>query len=328
MIHVFDIELEELDDCVDEFLAKNTSLVDQCRQLLLRVHSHKTHHNYAKTLGTGLAGAGGLALIGGVALTPFTAGLSLIVTLGGAVATAAGTATTLGTDLVDHVITKRFFEALHALATERNESAQRLAAKLSAFDAALKKRFRLNRVNDVFDDGFGFVTLIQLLSKDSLAVYRMGAESLKLLDAIKQYHAIQAAKAATDMAGGGVAVLHTIGQTLTAGATHAFGTTLRTAGATTGKLVLSGGVAALGLVLTVADAMFLVKDWHKAHPTVEAIDALIKDLETDHQLIESIHTMITTALKADVVDNQLIDDIIKAILTKSTPKEVKDNEFD
>ncbi|CAG2119149.1 unnamed protein product [Medioppia subpectinata] len=73
---------------------------------------------------------------------------------------------------------------------------------------------------------------------------------------------IQTAKAATDMAGGGVAVLHTIGQTLTAGATHAFGTTLRTAGATT------------------------------------------------------------------VVDNQLIDDIIKAILTKSAPKEVEDNEFD
>jgi hypothetical protein len=97
----------------------------------------------------------------------------------------------------------------------------------------------------------------------------------------------------------------------------------KTAVPSTGKLVLRGGTAALGLLFTVVDAVVLVQDWNKAHPTVEAINGLVEDLESDSKLIQSIHTMITTAFNADLINDEFIDEILNAIdCTGSCPPEV------
>jgi len=166
--------------------------------LLSRVNRHKTNSQIAKSVGTGVSGVGAIALISGIALTPFTGGLSIpvsaILGFGGGAATAMGTVTTVGTDVVDYFVSKKFFARLSRLAAERNTSAVALSQKLSQFDISLKRTYGLNRVNDVFDEGLGFVTLINLLTKSTTSAYRMGTNSIKLIDAVKEYNAIKVAK--------------------------------------------------------------------------------------------------------------------------------------
>lgn len=77
-----------------------TSTIDECAD---KLDSVTTDIGITKTVGGSAAIIGGTAMVGGLVLAPFTAGTSLLLTVGGAVTSVLGGATTLTANIVDQV---------------------------------------------------------------------------------------------------------------------------------------------------------------------------------------------------------------------------------
>ncbi|CAG2107941.1 unnamed protein product [Medioppia subpectinata] len=311
-VRQLDEELEALNECVHEFWLKNSSLVESCEELLARVNRHKRRTNIAKSVATGVSGVGGLALVGGVALAPFTGGLSTVLTVGGGATTAAAAVTTIGADVGDYFRSRGFYQRLRAMADSRNACAVRLSRKLAEFDVSLRDAFGLNRANQVSGDGLGVGRGVELMYKSSVGFYKMGNNAVKLMDAVQEFRAFRVAKS-VKTAEQSASASQKMGKSVVSLLPTETNAVVKSAVPATGKLALKGGMAAFTLALTVVDAVYLVRDWNKAHPTVEAINGLITDLESDHKTIQSIHAMIKRAFSDDVLDDQLIDEILNAI---------------
>ncbi|XP_054160082.1 uncharacterized protein LOC128958292 [Oppia nitens] len=293
------LELDDLNDCLHEFWLKNDLLLTRCRQLLARAISHKSNTNIAKSFGTGIGGAGALAMAAGVGLAPFTAGVSTIVTLGGAVSTAVGAMTVYGTDANDYWFNREVHAELRELATDRNVSADRLFDELSHYDVDLNRYDSLeDKSRPVGDDDDSLVKFLQYVANGSLTACKVGDNTVKLVDAIKEYRTLKTTKELAQS----VDVVHkagySVGQLLTikAHGLSAIAAATRTAAPTIGMLALKSASAASGLLFTFIDVVTLMKDWDKQPPTVDEINSLVDDLNRDSALIITISAMMASAL--------------------------------
>ncbi|XP_054161398.1 uncharacterized protein LOC128959466 [Oppia nitens] len=317
-------ELDELNDAVNEFWLTTDRLVTECRQQLDRIVRHKSRCNIAKSVGTGVGGVGSVAVVVGVGLTPFTAGLSALVSLGGGITAALGAVTTIGTEAGDYFRQRAFHRNLVNVATERNQSAERLAKKLAAFDQFLGRKYgqSLEEKHEVIGDdnqqsmGPNIVKLVQVLANGSMNVYKIGEKSVKLANNVKEFRVMRAAKTVKD----DIAIVGKVGQNIgtlasaeTKGVSGLISSATKATVPSAGKLALRGASAAVGIVFTVIDVVSLVKDWNRNHPSATAVECLIDDLLEDMDVVKTLNDVIVAwnhslILSEYYSDEDIIDD--------------------
>ena len=95
MVSVLGCSIEQYED----YLKQCVSISNKCADTLDEVIKDV---GIAKTTGGGVSIAGGTAAIAGLLLAPFTAGASLALTVGGAIAAGAGGLTSLGAAITEH----------------------------------------------------------------------------------------------------------------------------------------------------------------------------------------------------------------------------------
>ena len=74
----FSSELNILRHCLKKFWIKNQLLNKRCEKIGAKVNQLQTKCNITKTVGVSFGGMGSIAMVTGVILIPFTAGLSAI----------------------------------------------------------------------------------------------------------------------------------------------------------------------------------------------------------------------------------------------------------
>jgi hypothetical protein len=75
---------------------------------------------------------------------------------------------------------------------------------------------------------------------------------------------------------------------------------VRTAGLSTGKIV-DATLSGLGLIFTLADVYFLMKEWKNRHPSLKDINELIIALKNDIVIFETIFNIINNPNDAKIL---------------------------
>jgi hypothetical protein len=193
------IKSYELTESVNQFMLKNGLIISKLETIITELSRHRMGCNVAKTVGTSVSGLGSIAMATSLVLTPFTLGMSSVVLIGGGVATAVGTLTNIGTDLANNIITKKFLYEIKSLAEERNECAFDLSQKFEEFNSIInhniKKKFNKDLMNDNYEEVRDFIQIMKMMANGSLSLYKVGNNSIKLFDALKEMNALKAAKA-------------------------------------------------------------------------------------------------------------------------------------
>ena len=173
----------------EKFRQKTQHLIQKCNALVKGMTKVKSDTNIAKSVGTGVSGAGGVAMAVGLALTPFTFGTSLIVSGVGCVVTALGGATHIGTDITDIVISKNKSKKMKKSVEEWNNSAKDLRERFQEFDEICHKFLDREEFKQFFE-GNDIEEAIDLIIKSFNAgkcAFSLGTGIKDLVHAIKSY---------------------------------------------------------------------------------------------------------------------------------------------
>ena len=271
----FNKEVKIILNFCEEFERKTQHLIQKCNQLKEEMTSVKNSTNIAKSLGTGVAGAGLMAI--GLGLSPFTFGISGIVStvsVVGTVAVAVGGATHVGTDITDSVISKNRSQELKESIEEWDKSTNDLRERFHEFDKHCHKFLDRQELRQLFEDNDSEETMDLIINsfKAGKCAISLGTGIKELVDAIEMFRAIESAKHMSLFSASAnwiknVVTFHGLGANVA-----------KTTAVTTSAVALRTVAAGVGVAFTVVDIVSLVKHWDKKHPVVENVEQLYVQL--------------------------------------------------
>ncbi|CAF2853351.1 unnamed protein product [Rotaria sp. Silwood2] len=262
---------------LDEFIEITNQIIEKLKTELDWINSHRTRCNVAKTVGTAASVGGGAVVVGSLILAPFTGGASIVAATGyGFLASTAGAAVNLTTDITDMITTHIKNNQIESICGRRNDVAGRLKKH---FDELERVAIELKRLNVEETEAYALSLKNLVLNGNSI---RTSAASILKLSRCAQ------------MASGTSNMLLRGGGTFWKGMRLQSETLLKVlgyfgfnVGKTGAMAVVRSGTAILSGVFAIYDVYSLINGITNNHPTAEAIAEMIKQMDEElNQIIE------------------------------------------
>ena len=259
-----------MDESLNKLIRANRSLIKKLLLKRTEVVSHQTGCLIAKTAGTTANTVGTTIALLGVLGAPFTAGASLAFTLGGLGFTAAGVTTNIVTNVVDSKCAQAFVKEIETILSERDDTIRELGVHFEQLGKLVEVARQAGMTEE---EAMGFALRYGL------------SYSMTTLRIIKP-------ETMTEMAGVGTKAMKTLPKVVYGLEPAMANLGIKPAALVnlSGKVVggIAKGLAAVGVVLQAWEVISLVKEWNTKHPTVDAIDKLLEQLEKETEEQEAL----------------------------------------
>ena len=222
-----------------EYIDERRSCSKEIREVAGSIDTIVTAAGIARTTG-GVVGVGaGAAALGGLVLAPFTAGLSLVLTVGGAIAGVAAGGTSLGAIIAQDVGIRTKATVVKNLLDSLQKKEEVVCEVINELQECIKKMQSLSREESVIDFVKDGMNVIKYLEKGGYIAYK-GYQVVSVVKAVRFATAVAGFIQADFYALQGIAV------GVAAPGLRIFGRVVIMAGATTAKVV-AGALGVLGI---------------------------------------------------------------------------------
>ena len=258
----------EIIEAIDELINIQKEIVQELKELIETVEKHHRDSNISRSVGVGVG-------IIGVALIPWTFGLSLL-------ATAAGAAMSVGVSIADIIKSNEFSSKVSEEISRQDDAADDLKTKLKNLEGAVKTYQDLMHCTEE-------EALIVIFSAVVGKACTLGGSAKGI------YQAYQLQKLATDvavMAKEGCSIGFNAGFRIPAGASAAGASATARVGragveAAT-KVMRTTTAAVLSVVGVAIDLGFMIKGWTTDHPTLEGIQKTKDQVESSIEELNNL----------------------------------------
>lgn len=270
------MNLHEIDESV---ITDLEALVEDVNKLHKVVMVSKTAGVATSTVGTVLG-------IAGVALAPFTAGLSYGLTIAGGILVGTGATINIGTIIGDAIKSRNYLEKIRTL-TEKHDEESR---KFSSVVEEIRDIVRILKDDYHIDEN---TAIIAILGIDIARVGEQIEAGFAARKAVKIANAVAALKSTNSVLSNSLfpsGLSFKIGKSLTeltsnelTGIIHIIKTpaVVAKASGNVGKAIFKAVTSTLGAAFTLYEIHSLVQEWKTKHPTIETISTLIKNLKSE-----------------------------------------------
>ncbi|CAF1307087.1 unnamed protein product [Adineta steineri] len=256
---------------LDEFEEITNQIIKTLKPELDWINDHHERCTVAKAVGTGVSLGGAAVLAGSLLLAPFTGGASIIAVTGyGVVASTAGAAVNLTTDIAD-MITTRFENCrITSICQGRNYVASRLKEHFNELERVAIELKQLK-----VEEPLAYVLSLTNLVTAQTKVETSAAKILEL----SRYAQLASGPSNMLLRGGGTywKGMRLQSETLIKVLGY-FGFNVGKKGA---MAVLRSGTAILSGVFAIYDVYSLINSIKNGHPTAEAISKMIKQMDEE-----------------------------------------------
>jgi hypothetical protein len=290
-----------MEDALQKFISVNENLMKKLRSKRDEVEDHQKRCLVAKTVGTSSNTVGTTMAVIGVLGAPFTGGASLAFTVGGLAATGVGVVTNVVTDVVDSSATKEFAEQIEDILKVRDQVLRELAYQLEAVAKKVERGMAAGLTHEI-----SLMMAFVATGTGTLRILKPGLTVLlaqRALDVSVELGIIRALPKVVDALKPGMA---SIGLKPSA-------TLLSLSGKVIGAA--AKGLAAVGVAVQVWEIKNLVEAWQTNHPTVEAIDDIVKQLREEITSCEELLQGIQKIKEDQIL--QPIEQLAPVIATKA-----------
>ncbi|CAF3566083.1 unnamed protein product [Rotaria socialis] len=256
---------------LDQFVKITNQIIKKLKTELDWINDHRARCNVAKTVGTAASVGGGAVLLGSLVLAPFTGGASIVAASGyGLLASTAGAAVNLTTDITDIITTKIENSQIESICSQRNDVAVRLKKH---FDELERVAMELIGLNVEESEAYALSLKNLVLKANSI---RSSAASILQLSKCAQ------------LASGTSSMLLRNGGTFWKGMRLQSETLMKilgyfgfNVGKTGAMAVIRSSTAMLSGVFAIYDVYSLINSIKNNHPTAEAISGMITQMDEE-----------------------------------------------
>lgn len=274
-------ENDDFLNCLKGFISETETVIEKLKAESEWMKSHHTRCNVTKTVGTTATVGGSLVTIAALALAPFTGGASIVAATGYAAATAlAGSALNLATDITDSITSRIVSSGIDKICSKRKEYAEQISRHLERIqDLAVE----FNKDSDLTEnESFSLAIAWYTFSK---------AKNIKSKadEMIKFKKWIMAGKSINKIGlrnGGLVWKTMRLQSEKLASILAFFGLSITRKSA---MAVVRSGTIIMNGIFAYLDIKCLIDSYTNDHPTVDAINQIIKRAEEELTQINKLY---------------------------------------